>query len=82
MKRLLALMMVLIMVVGLLCGCGNMTMIDTTYSYERAIVALPSGEIIEGKCSSWADWDDGTVQVVIDGKAYYTHSENVVLISE
>lgn len=81
MKRLLALMMVLIMVVGLLCGC-NQAIIDTTYSFERAIVTLPNGETVEGKCSSWCDWDDGTVQVVIDGKTYYTHSENVVLISE
>lgn len=82
MKRWLALMLVLIMAIGLLCGCGNMTMFDTTYSYERAIVALPNGEIIEGECSSWADWEDGTVQVVIDDKTYYTHSVNVVLISE
>lgn len=81
MKRWLALALVLIMVVGLLCGC-NIQILDTTYSYERAIVALPNGETIEGKCSSWKDWDDGTVQVVIDGKTYYTHSVNVILISE
>lgn len=81
MKRILALMLVLIMMVGLLCGC-NQQIFDTTYSYERAIVALPNGETIEGKCSSWNDWDDGTVQVVIDGKTYYTHSVNVILISE
>ena len=81
MKRLLALMMVLIMVIGLLCGC-NRTILDTTYSFERAMVALPDGEVVEGKCSGWKDWEDGTVQVVIDGKTYYTHSTNVILISE
>lgn len=81
MKRIFALMLVLIMAVGLFCGC-NQQLIDTTYSFERAIVALPNGETIEGKCSSWTDWDDGTVQVTIDGKTYYTHSMNVILISE
>lgn len=81
MKRVLALMLVLIMMVGLLCGC-NEQIFDTTYSYERAIVALPNGEAVEGKCSGQKDWDDGTVQVVIDGKTYYASSVNVILISE
>lgn len=82
MKRLLALMLVLIMVVGLLCACGNRTMLNVTYTYERAMVALPNGEVVEGKVEKWTDWEDGTVKVFIDGKSYYTHSENVILISE
>ena len=51
MKRTLALVLVLIMMVGVLCGC-NKQLIDTTYSFERAIVALPNGEVVEGRCSS------------------------------
>ena len=82
MKKILALCLALVLLICLFCGCSNRQMLDTTYSYERAMVALPNGEVIEGKCSAWKDWDDDTVQVVIDGKTYYTHSVNVILISE
>lgn len=81
-----------IMMVLLLTGCsdtdstmlyGNKQLIDTTYTYERAILSLPNGEIIEGKVKSWTDFKDGDqIQVNIDGKQYLVHSENIVLISE
>ncbi len=66
----------------LLAGC-NKQMVDLTYSYERAVLALPNGEIIEGKVSSWTDFEDGDqIQVRIDGKTYLVHSSNIVLISD
>jgi hypothetical protein len=65
-----------------LSGC-NRQMVDLTYSYERAIVCLPNGDIVEGKLTSWRDYEDGDqIQVKIDGKQYLVHSSNVVLISE
>lgn len=71
-----------IFVVILLAGC-NKQMIDFTQSYERAIIYLPNGEVIEGKVSSWTDYEDGDqIQVKIDGKTYLVHSSNIVLISE
>lgn len=73
----------LLTVLGLSMTACNKQFIDTTYSYERAIVYLPNGEVIEGKLSSWTDFDDGDqIQVKIDGKQYLVHSSNVVLISE
>lgn len=64
-----------------LSGC-NKQMVDLTYSYERAILSLPNGEVIEGKVSSWTDFEDGDqIQVRIDGKTYLVHSSNIVLIS-
>ena len=73
---------VMIATAGLLSGC-NKQMLDLTYSYERAILSLPNGEIVEGKVQSWKDFDDGDqIQVKIDGKEYLVHSENIVLISE
>lgn len=63
-------------------GC-NKQMVDLTYSYERAILVLPNGEVIEGKVSSWTDFEDGDqIQVKIDGKTYLVHSSNIVLISD
>ena len=35
----------------LLSGC-NKQMVDLTYSYEYAIIGLPTGQVVEGKVSS------------------------------
>lgn len=65
-----------------LSGC-NKQVVDLTYSYERAIISLPNGEIIDGKVQSWTDYSDGDqIQVKIDGVTYLVHSSQVVLISE
>ena len=81
MKKLTALVLALILVV-LMTGC-NKQMLDLTYSYERAVLSLPNGEVIEGKVSSWTDFEDGDqIQVRIDGKTYLVHSSNIVLISD
>ena len=81
MKRVLALMLVLIVVVGLLCGC-NRTVCNTTHTYERAMIVLPNGEVVEGEIEKWVSWESGAVEVFIDGKSYCVHPVNVVLISE
>lgn len=81
MKKVIAMILVLLMGLSLL-GC-NKQMVDLTYSYERAIIQLPNGEIVEGKVSSWTDFEDGDqIQVKIDGKTYLVHSSNIVLISD
>ena len=84
MKKIIALLLAVIVVLAasLLAGC-NKQMVDLTYSYEYAIIGLPNGETVEGKGSSWTDFEDGDqIQVRIDGKTYLVHSSNVVLISE
>ena len=83
MKKVIALLLAVIAVLSLLVlsGC-NKQMVDLTYSYEYAIIGLPNGETVEGKVSSWTDFEDGDqIQVKIDGKTYLVHSSNVVLIS-
>ncbi len=81
MKKLTALVLALILTV-LMTGC-NKQMVDLTYSYEYAIIGLPNGEVVEGRVSSWTDFEDGDqIQVKIDGKTYLVHSSNVVLISD
>lgn len=83
MKKIIALLLAVIAVLSvmLLAGC-NKQMVDLTYSYEYAIIGLPNGEVVEGRVSSWTDFEDGDqIQVKIDGKTYLVHSSNVVLIS-
>lgn len=65
-----------------LSGC-NKQIVDVTFSYERAIISLPNGEVVDGKVQSWTDYEDGDqIQVKIDGVTYLVHSSQVVLISE
>ena len=62
---------------------GNRQQIDMNYHFDRAIVKLPDGEVVEGKLSSWLDFNDSDViQVKIDGKTYLTSYVNVCLIDE
>ena len=84
MKKVIALLLAVIAVLSvlLLTGC-NKQMLDLTYSYEYAIIGLPNGEVVEGKVTSWTDYEDGDqLQVKIDGKTYLVHRSNVVLISK
>ena len=85
MKKLIAILLVAAMTLGLAAittGC-NKQMVDLTYSYEYAIIGLPNGEVVEGKVSSWTDFEDGDqIQVKINGKTYLVHSSNIVLISD
>ncbi len=84
MKKIIAVILgiVLVLSVLVLAGC-NKQMVDLTYSYERAVLSLPNGEVIEGKVSSWTDFEDGDqIQVKIEGKTYLVHSSNIVLISD
>ena len=84
MKKIIAVLLALVLLLGamVLSGC-NKQMVDLTYSYERAILQLPNGEVIEGRVSSWTDFEDGDqIQVKIDGKTYLVHSSNIVLISD
>ena len=81
MKKLTAITLMLVLLLSL-TAC-NKQMVDLTYSYERAVLSLPNGEVIEGKVSSWTDFEDGDqIQVRIDGKTYLVHSSNIVLISD
>lgn len=81
MKKFICVVTVALMLVTM-AGC-NRQIIDTTWSFERAIIFLPDGEKIEGKVTSWGDYDGSDmIQVAIDGKSYLTHSSNVILISD
>lgn len=72
-----------VVVLFALSGCGNKMVLDTTYTFNKAIIQLPTGEIIEGNVQTWNDYDDGDqIQVKIDDTTYLVHSSNVVLIAE
>ena len=84
MKKIIAILLVAVIALSMALittGC-NKQLVDLTYSYEYAIIGLPNGESVEGKVTSWTDFEDGDqIQVKIEGKTYLVHSSNVVLIS-
>lgn len=83
MKKRIALIIFLAIILVSCTGCYNKQLFDVTYHYDRAIVYLPNGEIVEGRVSSWTDFDDGdSIQVKIDGRMYLTHVSNVCLIDD
>ena len=74
--------LVVLMVVGfILTGC-NKQLIDTTQYYDRAILSLPDGTIVEGKVQSWKDYEGDQIQVKINGTYYLVHSSNIALIAD
>ena len=83
MKKILVTVIMAILLATTLSGCGNKQIFDTTYTFDKAIISLPNGEVVEGKIDSWTDYEDGDqIQVKINGVTYLVHSSNVVLIKE
>lgn len=81
-KKIMCLILACVILLAI-SACGNRKLIDTTYTFNKAIINLPDGTVVEGKVSSWKDFEDGDqLQVVVDGKTYLLHSSNVVLIAE
>lgn len=81
-KTIIFILIIALLGMCLLSAC-NTQIVDTTWHFDRAIIKLPNGEIIEGKVDSWKNFEDGDqVQVKIEGKTYLTFSANVVLISD
>ena len=81
-RRFLPALMAVVMVVSLV-GCmeGGPQVIDTTLFFDKAIISLPNGQIIEGEVESWLDFENSDqLQVTVDGVTYLTHASKVVLV--
>lgn len=68
MKKILALLLVLLLLLSL-AGC-NYTVFDITYNFDRAIISLPDGELISGEVEAWTDYEGDQLQIVIGGTTY------------
>lgn len=82
MKKFICIVLTAVMLIVVLCGC-NKQLIDLNYKFDRAILTLPNGEVVEGEVQSWTDYEDGDqIQVKINDKTYLVHSSQIVLIAE
>ena len=79
----IALAVLLVVMVFALCACGNRDMWDTVHTFDRVIVQLADGSVIEGKCQNWRDYENSDMmQVKVGDKTYLVHSTNCTLIAD
>ena len=75
-KRILSMLAAALIVGGaalvLLTGC-NKQLVDTTYSYDTAVISLPDGTTVRGKVESWKDYGDGDQILPVDYSDNYFH---------
>ena len=64
-----------------LAACGNRDMWDTNYTFDKAIVSLHNGEVIEVDIKQWCTYEGEQIQIIAeDGTIYLTSSFNCTLI--
>lgn len=83
MKKVILVALLLISVLMMTgCSLGNRQIgLDLKQSFDKAIIILHNGEMIEGKIDSWRDFEESdVVQVTIEGVTYLTHYSNVILM--
>lgn len=82
-KKILTILLGATMAFGL-TACGNKDMFDTNYTFDRAIIALPNGEVVEVEIDKWTDYEDGDQLQIIakDGTVYLTSTLNCTLIND
>lgn len=79
-KIVLSLLVVILLLV--VTGCGNMDIWDTNYTYDRAICDI-GGEYQEIEIRQWRDYDGEQLQIIAeDGKIYLVSSMNCTFIKD
>lgn len=80
MKKIIALILVVMMMLCVLCSCGNKMLFDTTYNFKYAYVVWPDGRAETLEISGWTDYDGEQIQIKTkDGDVYLFSSFNCVL---
>ena len=75
--------LVLVIAAITLCGCSNRQIVDTTWKFDRAIIRLADGTVINGKVQSWKDFENSDmIQVKVNDAMYLIHSSNATLIAD
>ena len=83
MKRIIALLLIVVALIFVLCSC-NYQLIDLNYVFDYAIISYGDGTTEKVRIQSWRDYEDGEqIQIVAtDGTVYLVNSMNCVLIKE
>jgi lipoprotein len=84
MKKFKKAITLVIIAVPLLTACGDKDIFGTTYTFKRATVKLPNGEIVNSDVKEWAreDKTDSVRVTFKDGRTYFSSTVNVVLYND
>ena len=75
------LLLIVLLVLAFATTSCNRTLVDTSFYYDYAYIALPNGQCVEGPVDSWTDYVDGDqIQVTINGTTYLSDSTRIVLV--
>lgn len=82
MKKIKIVILLIVLALGV-SGCGNQQFLDTTYTFNKAIIEMPGGDIKEINIKSWNDYEGDQLQIKADdGVTYLVHSSKCVMIAE
>lgn len=81
--KLITMSILLVLLTTLLSGC-NKDIMQMNFKFEKVIIKLPNGEIVEGEVEEWTTYDaKDMVKVKIKGgKMYLGNSENIILYND
>ena len=83
MKKMIAIIAVLLGLAVMLTACGNYQVIDIQYTFNRGLVKLQDGTVVSGRVEKWKDYGDSDqIQVRIDGVTYLVHAMNCTLMAD
>lgn len=84
MKKILAIVLMMALMLMILCSCGNKDLFDTNYTFDTAIIGMPDGTSRTIAIKNWTDYDDGEqIQITAtDGTVYLVSSYNCVLVNK
>lgn len=74
--------MVIVILISL-TGCGNRDIIHSNNTYNKAIIKMPDGIILELEIDTWSNLTDGRMRITDkNGTIYSVSAVNCVLIKE
>ena len=87
MKKIISIILAALVIVACFgfvgCSAYNKQIIDLNYSYDRAIIQLANGEVVECKIKKWSDYEGEQLQITAeDGTVYLTSSLRCDLIKD
>lgn len=74
----------LVVVATVLTGCGNKDVFQMDYTFKKAMVRLPNGEVITGEVEEWSSYQSKSIFKVKfkDGRQYLGSAEDIILYNE
>ena len=84
-KKAIMIVALALFLITLFAGCNyrGYDFVDNDYHFDRAIICMPNGEVIEVEVAKWADAEGEQLTITTtDGTRYLVHANNCILIED